>query len=291
MDASPDGRAGITASLVAGLLAEQAPQWAHLAVEPVPVDGWDNRTYRLGSDLSVRLPTAERYAPAVAKESRWLPVLAPRLPVPVPEPIFTGRPGAGYPYPWSVRRWLPGAPASVSLVPSKPAFAEEVGRFLLALQAVPADGGPLAGEHSFHRGSSLTHYDDETRSAVARLGSRVPAMRALGVWSDALAASYGGPPVWFHGDVAVGNLLVDDAGRLAAVIDFGTSGVGDPACDLVLAWTFLDAPARAVFRRTVGADDAMWARARGWALWRALITLVDDRSSPASEVVEAVLGD
>lgn len=291
MSASPDGRAGITASLVTELLAEQAPQWADLAVEPVPVDGWDNRTYRLGSELSVRLPTAEGYVPAVAKESRWLPVLAPRLPVPVPEPVFTGRPGAGYPFPWSVRRWLPGAPASASLVPSKAAFAEDVARFLLALQAVPADGGPLAGAHSFHRGSPLAHYDEETRSAVARLGSRVPVARALGVWSDALAASYHGPPVWFHGDVAVGNLLVDDAGRLAAVIDFGTCGVGDPACDLVLAWTFLDAPARAVFRRTVGADDAMWARARGWALWKALITLVDDPSSPASEVVEAVLTD
>jgi aminoglycoside phosphotransferase (APT) family kinase protein len=288
MSVSPDGRAGITASLVTALLADQAPQWAVLPVEPVPVDGWDNRTYHLGADFSVRLPTAERYAPAVAKESRWLPILAPHLPAPVPEPVFTGRPGTGYPYPWSVRRWLPGTPATASLVRSQPAFAEAVGQFLLALQAVPADAGPLAGEHSFHRGSSLAHYDDETRSAAARLGSQVPVARALDVWSEALEASYDGPPVWFHGDVAVGNLLVDDAGSLAAVIDFGTCGVGDPACDLVLAWTFLDAPARAEFRSTVGADDAMWARARGWALWKALITLVGDPWSSA-DVVETVL--
>lgn len=289
MSPFPDGRAGITASLVTLLLAEQAPQWASLPIEPVPVDGWDNRTYRLGHELSVRLPTAESYVVGVAKESRWLPALAPHLPVRVPEPIFTGRPGSGFPYPWSVRRWLPGATASPSLVPSKPRFAEAVGRFLRALQAAPAEGGPPAGEHSFYRGSPLTHYDEETRSALARLGARVPVTRALDVWAEALAAPYKGPPVWFHGDVAVGNLLVDDTGDLTAVIDFGTCGIGDPACDLVLAWTFLDAPGRETFRRTVEPDNGMWARARAWALWKALITL-DDNSSSA-DVIKAVLSD
>ncbi|MER5265141.1 aminoglycoside phosphotransferase family protein [Actinosynnema sp. NPDC002837] len=294
VDISPrDGRAGIDAGLVRRLIASQFPQWAGLPVTPVEVDGWDNRTYRLGDGMTVRLPTGEGYAPAVEKEHRWLPVLAPSLPVPVPVPLALGAPGAGYPFPWSVRRWLAGRTASPERVEDLVAFAESIAEFLRALQRVDAAEGPRAGAHSFYRGAPPGHYDDGTRRALAVLEGRVDTARAAAVWDDAVnAPGWSRPPVWFHGDIAHGNLLVD-GGKLTAVIDFGTSGVGDPACDLVIAWTMFSGESRRAFREAVGLDDATWARARGWALWKALITLADgdDRDDGPRRVVAEVLGD
>lgn len=291
-----DGRAGIDAGLVRRLIAAQFPQWRDLPVSPVAVDGWDNRTYHLGDDLTVRLPTHQSYTPAVEKEIRWLPVLAPALPVPVPEIVAVGEPGEGYPFRWSVRRWLDGETAAAERIPDMCAFARDVAEFVLALQRVDATGGPAAGTHSFYRGCAPSHYDDETRRALETLHSRVDTDLATEVWDAALRAEWRGAPVWFHGDVASGNLLVED-GRLAAVIDFGTSGVGDPACDLVIAWTFFSGESREVFRRTVGQDDATWARGRGWALWKSLIVLADviDRDEGLAElnrrIIDAVLTD
>jgi aminoglycoside phosphotransferase (APT) family kinase protein len=268
----PDGRAGIDAQLVQRLVAAQFPQWKDLPVTPVEVDGWDNRTYRLGGQMSVRLPTASHYAPAIDKEHRWLPVLAPSLPVAIPVPVAKGVPGAGYPFNWSIRRWLAGRTASVDRIGDLCEFARAVAGFITRLQRIDAIGGPAAGAHSFYRGASPLCYDGETRRTLAEVAGHVDARRALAVWDAALEAEWSGPAVWFHGDVAIGNLLVME-GRLSAVIDFGTSGVGDPACDFVIAWTFFSGAARATFRDAVQADPAMWARARGWALWKALLNL------------------
>jgi aminoglycoside phosphotransferase (APT) family kinase protein len=155
-------------------------------------------------------------------------------------------------------------------------FATDLAGFLHALQACDTAGAPLAGEHSFYRGASLTHYDQETRDCLAELAkdadSPIDTARAAAVWEAALKAEWHGEPVWFHGDIATGNLLIDDD-RLAAVIDFGTSGVGDPSCDLVIAWVTLSGEPREVFRTAVAQDAGMWARARGWALWKALLQL------------------
>jgi aminoglycoside phosphotransferase (APT) family kinase protein len=291
-----DGRAGIDADLVRRLIAAQFPRWRDLPVTPVRVDGWDNRTYRLGDRMTVRLPTAEGYVPAVHKEARWLPVLAPALPVPVPRILATGVPGEGYPFPWSVRGWLDGETARPDRVGDPPGFAAAVATFIRALQRVDPAGGPRAGAHSFYRGACLTHYDDGTREALARLAGHVDTARATAVWEAALAATWDGREVWFHGDIAHGNLLVRD-GALAAVIDFGTSGVGDPACDLVIAWTLFTGVGREAFRATVRQDAATWARARGWALWKALITLAghvtDDPASAAEQhrVITEILDD
>ncbi|HET6739773.1 MAG TPA: aminoglycoside phosphotransferase family protein [Kribbella sp.] len=278
-----DGRAGIDADLVRRLIAEQFPQWADLPVTPVKVDGWDNRTYRLGSDLTARLPTHASYVAAVDKEHRWLPVLAPHLPLEIPEAVAKGAPGAGYPHPWAVRRWITGRTATTESVEDLDEFARTIAEFILALQSIDASDGPVAGAHSFFRGAALTNYHDETVEALTALKDRIDAGAAQDVWDAALAASWDRPPVWFHGDIASGNLLVRD-GRLAAVIDFGTSGVGDPACDLVIAYTFFSGSSRSAFRDAVQQDDAMWARARGWALWKALIT----EDLP---VIETVLAD
>ncbi len=287
-----DGRAGIDAALVRRLIAAQFPQWSGLPVRPVEVEGWDNRTYRLGSRMTVRLPTAAGYAPAVEKEHRWLPVLAPSLPVPISPVLAMGEPGEGYPFRWSVRGWLDGETARPDRIGDMAGFAVSVAEFVLALQRIDATGGPAAGAHSFHRGAPPGHYDDETRRALAALSGPIDTGRAAAVWEAALEADWRGAPLWFHGDIAHGNLLVRD-GRLAAVIDFGTSGVGDPACDLVIAWTMFSGASRAAFRSAVGQDRDMWARARGWALWKALICLADDIDArpAAAEEHRRVIGE
>ncbi len=287
-----DGRAGIDAALVKRLIAAQFPRWSDLAVTPVEVDGWDNRTYRLGDDMSVRLPTAAGYVPAVAKENRWLPRLAPALPITVPAVLAEGVPGEGYPFPWSVRGWLPGRTADPKHIDDMSQFAISVAEFIRALQRCDTAGGPLAGAHSFYRGASPAHYDEETRRCLAVLAGRVDTVRATAVWEAALTAEHSGAPVWFHGDIAHGNLLVAD-GKLTAVIDFGTCGVGDPACDLVIAWTMFSGDSRQAFRQSVGQDQGTWARARGWALWKSLLTLTQcvDSDQELAAVHQRVIGE
>jgi len=262
----------IDAQLARTLIDDQFPQWADLPIRRVALDGVDNRTFRLGDELSVRLPSGPWYALQVEKEQRWLPRLAPQLPLPIPTPVAQGAPGAGYPYAWSVYRWLEGVLATVPAIADLTAFAIDLAEFLVALRGADARGGPEPGRHNFFRGGPLTTYAEETYAAVAKVGEQVDGDAALRVWEDAVAATWHGEPVWFHGDVATGNLLLRD-GRLAAVIDFGTSGVGDPACDVVIAWTLLSGASRDAFRRTLGVDAATWSRGRGWAIWKALISL------------------
>ncbi|WP_349370327.1 aminoglycoside phosphotransferase family protein [Salinarimonas sp.] len=283
----PDGRIAPSVERVRRLVAAQFPGYAHLPVTPVARSGWDNRTFHLGDAYSVRLPSAARYAAQVEKEHRWLAHLAAALAVPLATPVATGRPGEGYPYPWSIFRWLPGAPAEAAPPADPVAFAEDVADFLRALHRVDTTGAPAAGEHNFFRGGALSVYDGETEAALATLSRTidVPAARAL--WARALASRWERPAVWVHGDVSAGNLLVDEAGRLAAVIDFGCMGVGDPACDLVLAWTFLDGPARDAFRARLDLDPETWARARGWALWKAAITLANTPGTDTAKAAEA----
>jgi len=273
----------IDADLARRLVASQFPNCAHLPITQVLPGGIDNRTFRLGDELAIRMPSAEGYAASVAKEQRWLPVIARVVPLPVPEPVAAGEPDDRYPFAWSINRWMPGASAIEAPPEDTVTFARDLARFLLALQTVPTEGAPLAGAHSFFRGADPVFYDDETRQAIARLGDAIDGPLATRLWEEGLAATYTGPPVWFHGDVATGNLLVQN-GRLSAVIDFGTSGVGDPACDLYIAWTSLDPAARAAFRDELGVDDGMWARGRAWTLWKALIT-------SNLEAYEIIVGD
>lgn len=250
--APADGRAGIDAQLVKRLIASQFPQWRSLPVNPVAFDGHDNRTYRLGDAMSVRLPITAQHALAISKEHEWLPKLAPLLPVPIPQVIGLGKPGEGYSSPWSVRGWLQGETADRGHIKDLTCFAQRVAEFLTSLQRIDATDGPAAGAHSWQRGASPGYYDDEVQECLAKL-EMVPEttpidLRALReVWAAALLAKPHRVPVWFHGDVASGNLLVAD-GELAAVIDFGTCGVGDPACDLVVAWTMLSGESRLAFR-------------------------------------------
>lgn len=285
----------IDAALVQRLVAAQMPQWAGLPISAADPQGWDNRTFRLGSQLGVRLPSAPGYVAQVDKEHRVLPLLAPHLPLPIPAPVALGEPGEGYPFAWSVYRWLDGTAAAAPLA-EPVAVARALAGFLTALQRIDPAGGPPAGPHSAWRGGPLQTYDAETRSCITALNGLVDAGAMTSVWDAALAASWDAGPVWFHGDVAAGNLLLRDA-QLAAVIDFGCCGVGDPACDLTAAWTLFDGPARGVLRSGLDADPGTWARARGWSLWKALITVAehhdgDPRRAAASlRVVYDVLAE
>jgi aminoglycoside phosphotransferase (APT) family kinase protein len=287
----------IDVDLVRTLLAEQFPAWADLPLRSPDLPGWDNRTFRLGDTMSVRLPSAAHYVGQVAKEQRWLPVLAPELPLPIPTPIGLGTPGAGFPFPWSVYGWIPGRPAAPERIADLSRFAVDLAGFLRALQAIDTTDGPVPGAHNFHRGGTLAVYDDETREALVTLDGRIDTDTARQVWEAALAAPWTADPVWVHGDVGTGNLLVDDAGELTAVIDFGGCAVGDPACDLVVAWQLFDEPARGVFRTAVDLDDGTWARARGWAVWKAMVVAtgrIGTVSPPPGrswQVIERVLDD
>lgn len=279
---------GIDAALVGRLVAAaQFPQWRDLPVTPVEPGGWDNRTFRLGEALAARLPSAAGYAPQVAKEHRWLPVLAPRLPVAVPMSLAMGKPGEGYRWPWSVRRWIAGTPADDRGPADTASFGAALAGFLRALHAIDGTGGPKAGAHSFHRGGSLAVYDGETRASIEALRDRIDVDRASRIWETARRTRWDRAPLWVHGDIAAGNLLVDEAGRLSAVIDFGCMAIGDPACDLVIAWTGFDPPGRRAFRAALPhLDDDCWDRAKGWALWKAVITRADPKAaSPAARAV------
>lgn len=272
-----DDRIVVSAEQARGLIAAQFPQWAALDIRPVELSGWDNRSFRLGDDMLIRMPSAARYVAQVEKEHWWLPVLAPLLPVPIPVPLALGQPGGNYPFCWSVYRWLDGEPLAGHLGSiDLSVIAVDVATFLKALHNIDALDGPPAGAHNFHRGGSLAVYDGEARASAMRLADEVDQALAMEIWQLALSSRWQGQGVWVHGDVAEGNLLVRD-GRLSAVIDFGSSGIGDPSSDLILAWNVLDTQSRAVFRRALDLDEATWQRGRGWALWKALIVLDAER--------------
>lgn len=265
----PD-RHQVDVSLVERLVARQFPQWADLPVRPVAKSGWDNQTFHLGDAMSVRLPTAREYALAVDKEHRWLPVFAPRVPLRVPTPLAMGKPDEEFAFPWSVYAWIDGRTSSVDTIDDLDAFAQSLAAFLAALRRVDPAEGPGPGVHNWFRGGPLRVYDGMTLRALDKLGDRLPRDLVTKMWQSILRVPWDGRPVWFHGDIAQGNLLVRQ-GALAAVIDFGTCGVGDPACDLAIAWTLLTGSSREVFRAGLDVDDETWARGKGWALWKALV--------------------
>lgn len=255
-------------TLVRRLVDEQFPQWAHLPIAPVASPGWNNHMFRLGDGLLVRLPDGPAYAPAIEAEQRWLPWLAERLTLDVPRVVGAGRPDALFPHAWSVLEWIDGETVAASRDVDLSRLATDLARFLNELHGLDATEGPVGTE----RAGPLEQYDAATREAIERLGSSIDGARAAAVWEEALAAAPRPKRHWYHGDVAAGNLLIRD-GRLAAVIDFGCTGVGDPSLDTTIAWTLFDRANRRVFREALGVDDASWARGRGLALWKGLIVI------------------
>ncbi|MFF3513105.1 aminoglycoside phosphotransferase family protein [Streptomyces sp. NPDC002573] len=290
------GQYPIDDDLVRRLIAGQLPQWAGLAVARFPSGGTVNAMYRLGDSMVVRLPLIAGGAGDVASERAWLPRLAPLLPTSVPEVLGAGEPAEGYPWPWSVYGWLAGRNPDPDSLAEPELLAKDLAGFVVAMRSVDLPGAPRA-----HRGGPVAALDVETRAAIGEL-RRIPqedvdSDAAIAVWEDALRApGWDGPPVWLHADLMPGNLLVDGH-RLASVIDFGCTGVGDPACDLFPAWNLLPPGAREVFREAVDVDDATWIRGRGRTLSQALIALPYYRKTNPSmaknarHVIRAVLGE
>lgn len=260
------GRPGIDAPLVRRLVDAQFPQWAELPLTLLAPAGSDHVIYRLGEELSVRLP---RHAGAIGqarKESEWLPRLSLHLPLTVPAPVEVGEPAFGYPWPWAVNRWLDGEVASVDMLAESPEAAVRLAEFLTALQRFAPEEIPALSTRDDLTAGPLAERDRATRAAIAATAGVFDATEMTELWDAALdAPGWDGSAVWFHGDFHTGNLLTLN-GRLSAVIDFGGLGVGDPSRDLMIAFTLMSARSRAVFRTALGVDDATWLRGRGWAL-------------------------
>jgi len=250
--------------VVARLIAEQFPQWARLPVTEVPSAGTDNAIYRLGEEMAVRLPRRPRTVAALAREQQWLPRLAPLLPLAVPVPLAHGAPGEGFPFPWSVYRWLDGENVAYEPDVDLPDAAVRLGRFVAALQRIDTAGG---SPPSF-RAEPVSALDDRVRAEIRGLAAdgMVDPDLATAAWETAMATpAWEGPPCWVHADLSPFNLLACH-GRLTAVIDFGGLGVGDPAIDMLPAWAWLTPQTRDLFRAEVKPDDATWSRGRGWSL-------------------------
>jgi aminoglycoside phosphotransferase (APT) family kinase protein len=259
---------GTDEALVRRLLATQFPQWAELPIEALPAGGTDNAIYRLGDELSVRLRRRREWGGSLDKEFEWLPKLAPLLPLRVPTPVARGAPGEGYPHEWAVYDWIDGEDAAEAPLDLRRA-AVDLAEFLQALRRIDPTGGPPRGG----RGGPLRPRDEATRAGIAALAGMIDAAAVTAAWEAALAApDWDGPPVWIHGDLDARNLLVRD-GRIAGLLDWGSTCVGDPACDVKVAWAVLDAETRPLFRELLEIDDATWARGRGWALSQAMIAL------------------
>jgi aminoglycoside phosphotransferase (APT) family kinase protein len=257
-------------ALVRRLLAGQFPEWAGLAIEPVDSYGTDHDIYRLGDQLSARLPRIGWATRQAAKEAQWLPRLAPDLPLAIPVQLARGQPAEGYPYEWSVYEWLPGEDAT-STIDDLEQAAVDLAAFVTALRGVDASGAHPRSPRS--RGAPLAELDELVRKAIAELGGRIEGDAALSSWQESLdAPAWDGAEVWVHGDLLPGNLLLV-GGRLSAVIDFGGLNVGDPACDLQPAWNVFAGSSRDRYRAELGVDEASWLRGRGWALYQAVMAL------------------
>lgn len=279
----PAAEIEVTGELVRRLVARQHPDLAGLPAEPL-ANGWDNALFRLGDRLVARMPRRALGAKILVNEQRWLPELAPRLPLPVPVPVRAGTPDpeAGYPWPWSIVEYLPGAPAS-SGVPFDPGHAaRDLGGFLGALHVAAPPGAPANPV----RGVPLAARAASFAGNLAAVGGQADRDQVLAAWEAALAVPpWSGAPAWLHGDPHPANILIR-AGRVSAVIDFGDVTAGDPASDLSVAWMLLPASCHDAFRAAYAAagngeiSAATWERGRGWALNLAVVFLAWSADNP-----------
>ncbi len=249
-------------SLVIDLLTEQFPRWSNHPIQPLSASGTDNKLFKLGDELVVRLPRIDWAIDQIKKDQEWLPKFAPHFPLQIPEQLVIGEPTADYPFQWSVYRWITGHTADVDSVPNPDQTAEDLARFITTLRAINTAGAPTDG----YRGQPVRLRDETTRRAIGEVSHLIDPAQALTVWEQTLeAADHDGPPTWFHGDLMPGNVLFED-GRLKAIIDWGVLGAGDPAVDLIVAWFMLPTHSRALFKSAMGVGEDEWLRGRGWAL-------------------------
>jgi aminoglycoside phosphotransferase (APT) family kinase protein len=256
------------------LIQDQFPKLSHLPIVEVTHQGHDNRSFRLGKHMLIRMPSSSEYAIKVCMEQEFLPKLAPHLTLNIPTPLYMGVPSHIYPHHFSIYQWCPGK--SLNLldlnINHKKEFAYDLAVFLKELQNAKVPG-PGPGSHNFWRGGHLSIYTQDTYKQIKQLSQIINSDKALDLWENAHASEWQYPPVWVHGDIAIGNIIVNDKHKLFAIIDFGCSAVGDPACDLAIAWTYLSEESRDIFINTIQLDDDVWLRARAWALWKSTFEL------------------
>ena len=261
--------------LVRELLADQFPEWAELPIARLQTDGTDNAVYRLGDELAVRLPLIHWAVGQAAKEHAWLPKIAPHLPLAVPEPLVMGQPGHGYPWHWSVQRWIDGENAQPDRITDMRQAVIDLAEFVAALHALDLPGAPES-----QGGVPLVTKDETTRWAINAVRHEFDRDALTAVWEEAITAPpWDGPPLLVHADLTDGNILVRD-GRVHAVIDFSAFGLGEPANDLDAAWDLLSGEHREAFRSALGVDDATWARGRGWAITSVLGIVYYEHTNP-----------
>jgi len=278
----------INEKLVHNLIFSQFPKLADLKIKAVSNQGWDNRTFHLGDNMLVRLPSDAMYASQVKKEYYWLPKLRSCLPLEIPKPIAMGNPTPEYPFHWLINEWLEGDTSAVDRIDDLGKFAISLAEFIKSLHQCDTKGAPLAGPDNFYRGGSLSIYDADTRKAIAQLKDKNLSRSLTAIWEKALSSSWEKSPVWVHGDIAIGNLLVTN-GKLSAVIDFGQLAIGDPACDLVIYWTFLSGESQGMFRKTLNLDNDTWDRARGWALWKILCAPI--AGTDCGKIIDGIIAE
>jgi aminoglycoside phosphotransferase (APT) family kinase protein len=248
-------------TLVRTLIRDQFPWWSDLAVQRVESDGTSNAIYRVGPDLVARLPLVANSENQVVKEHTWLPRVAPLLPLAVPEPVAMGQPGRGYPWKWSIHRWIEGENFRPDRISDMRQAVEDMASFVRALHAIDLPDPPFC-----RRAVPLSANDDATRKGIADLRNEFDADVLTAIWDEALAAPpWLERPVWVHADLTDGNILVRD-GRITAVIDWSMLGPAEPANDLDVAWDLFHDESRAAYRDALDIDDATWVRARGWAV-------------------------
>ncbi len=312
----------ITSALARKLISQQFPEYAHLRVSEVEKQGHDNRTYRLGDHMLIRMPTAENYALKVPKEQELLPKLARHLSISIPAPIKMGKPSEDYPYPFSIYKWLAGRSINLMTLNEEEMkkLAFDLAKFLKELQNIKDVDGPSPGQHNWWRGDHISIYDKGAREQIANLSHIIDGNKVLDLWERACDTWWREPPVWIHGDFAIGNILVsnrhcepqsgeaiqensgsprfardDDskAYKLSAVIDFGGAAIGDPACDLVIAWTYFSGKSREIFIQEIDLDEETWLRARAWALWKATFELCNivDKTSPEARLQKRIIDE
>lgn len=258
----------ISTNIISQLIEEQFPEWKDLTVKAVENSGWDNRMFKLGDNMVVRLPSSKIYEDKIEKEFFFLPKLSSELSCEIPKPLALGNPSKHYPLKWSVYNWIEGQILFDSEIDMN--FVHDLSDFIKDLHKINPEGGPKAGKQNFHRGGDLSIYGKQVREALILLKDKINYSKAIDIWERAISSKWEKAPVWVHGDLSPGNILLE-SGRLKGVIDFGGIGIGDPACDLVIAYNFFDSPLRDVFKNAVNLDRETWNRAKGWALWKAAI--------------------
>lgn len=278
----------IDEALVSNLISGHFPQWKDIPVAPMVPMGHDNRTFRLGDELLVRLPSDPGYVPHIPVEILCLQNLQPYLQVKVPQCVAAVEADELFPAPWTVNRYLPGETVTHSTVTAEQecVFALELRKALQELQSAPDFGAPAAGAHNCYRGAHPSVYEAEAKQAMEKWKAVLPVKRLAELWACAMNTQYTEKPVWVHGDVAPGNMLVEN-GHLSALIDFGTSAIGDPACDDVMAWTFFSGEARKAFLQGLTEDRIL--RAKAWAMWKALISFDGDLTGIHARTIDNLL--